>query len=453
MSGLAILALALVPLGASAVAASGGRWTRWLFWGALAFEAGLLARGPEAEVVFIGARWTLEPLGRLALLIGLGVAALGGLVGQSKGDRAATPAESWPVAPVLAALGLAAAALLVRDNLPSSVLLLEAVALAVVLVIARGEERVLGAAVRYAILASLASLAMLVGAALSTASGDGTEIPRTAIGLLVVGLGLLTAVFPFSLWLPGVVEEGEPADAPLVLAFVSTPAVVIVAGALRASTGWAEWLPGGRALLAAAIASAIVAALLTFGQSPARRLACLTSSSLAFGLAGLTMPGDVGLIGGALTVLAVPPACLLASLCLRQMAPAGTRERRPGDGELRGLTVARPMSKLGLAIGVLSLAGAPLLAGFPGRWAVYTAALAVSEWYLLGLLVATLCAMVAAGTMLYPMLWAAGTGHPRPAALTTRAAVAGLCLAIVALGLYPAPVVFAIQSALGYLAQ
>ena len=454
MMAMVLLPLILAPAVGAAATRLPGPAGRWAPLGALAFEAGLLLRGPAGRADLLGASLELEPLGRLALLAGVAMAALAAISAHAR-------PESQPAG--LGALALAAAALLVQGNPPLAALLVESAALALAFAVVGGSGRAARAGARYVVLATLGGLALLVGTLLLGA-GDSARTPGlegVGVGLLAAGLAIVVAAFPVHLWLPGLAEEASPEDGALVLALLSGPAVVVVVRTLRAYQSALAGHVGGSVLVVAGVASAAGAALLALGPGPARRLACLASSALSFALVGLTGYSDVGSVGALFAVLVVPPAYLLGLLCLRAAGAVGPGAEQPGD-VLIGLASRRPLLALGLAVSALSLAGTPPLAGFAGRWAVYVAASAAGDAYLLASLMATALAVLAAGRLVYPTLGSpALTPDPSPAGRVAgprqgnRDAVGGarveivlLILAVVALGLQPAPVVDAIQAGL-----
>jgi len=455
MTATVLLPLILVPAVGAAAASRPGPAGRWVPSGALAFEAGLLLRGPAGRADLLGTSLELEPLGRLALLAGVAMAALAAISAHAR--RGSQPAG-------LGALALAAAALLVQGNPPLAALLVESTALALAFVVVGRSGRAARAGARYVVLATVAGLALLVGTLLLGA-GDSARTPGlegVGVGLLAAGLAIMVAAFPVHLWLPGLAEEASPEDGALALALLSGPAVVVVVRTLRTYQSALAGHTGGSVLVAAGVASAVGAALLALGPGPARRLAYLASSALGLALAGLAGYSDVGSVGALFAVLVVPPAYLLGLLCLRA---AGAVSPEPGGrsrDSLVGLASQHPLLALGLAVSALSLAGAPPLAGFAGRWAVYVAVSAAGDAYLLASLAATALAVLAAGRLVYPTLGspaltpdpspAERAAGPRPgkrgAAGGVRVEIALLVLAVVALGLQPAPVVDAIQAGL-----
>jgi NADH-quinone oxidoreductase subunit N len=280
-------------------------------------------------------------------------------------------------------------------------------------------------------------------------SGD-ASLARPGGGLLVVGLAILAAVFPFHFWLPGLSEDASPEDTALTLALVSGSAAVLVVEVLRSQAEHLADRPEAHLMLAAGLLSAGAAALLALTPGPARQLSYLASSSLAFSLAGLADHSDVGVVGAVFGVLAVPPALLLGLLCLRELSRhVSTGGKGNGEGVVVALARRSLLASFGLAAATLSLVGVPPLAGFASRWAVYAAAAAEGDGYLVAALGVTALGVVVAARMLRPLL---SPGEGDEVARVPASAVpliAALLLALVAFGLYPEPFVGIIQSALG----
>lgn len=486
MTALPLLTLILAPL-LGAVLAFARPSIAWRATAAvLALEAGLLLRGPTGSVSLVGTHLELTPLGRLALLAALATVVLASLsaglragsstaypepdprggprarrpeIGKTRqrGRRLGSPAvedgrAASPAVP--AALGLATAALLARDSLPLAMLLLESAALALAFALVRSRAGAASAAARYVVIVTLAILALLLGVLLLGSTGVlEAGLTRVGAALVVVGLAILLAAFPFHLWLPGLAVEAEPEDGALPLALITGAAVALAVEQLRALPAAPSGQAIGPLVMSAGIASAGIAGVLALAAAPtpARSLAFLASSSLGFALVGLSCESDVGLVGALFTVLLTPPAFLLGLICLREASGrADEMSGRNRSESGRDGLATRPVLAVGLAVSALALAGAPPLAGFPGRWGVYVAMASAGDGYLAGSLVAAMLGVMAAGRLSYRTLSRGTQTRDRrwPREVTVPIV---LILFLVVLGLWPAPVVDALQAALARL--
>lgn len=244
---------------------------------------------------------------------------------------------------------------------------------------------------KYFLLSSFASAFLLYGTALAYAATGNTSLVGVknyllsnhlthAPTLLLVGLGLMTVGFafkvsavPFQTWTPDV-YQGAPAP---VTAFMSvaTKVAALVAFArvfdVALSPVQQDWMP---VVWAISIITMIGGNILAVVQSNAKRL--LAYSSIAYGgylLIGIVVGGVAG-IGALLFYL----ACY-AFLNLGAFGVISILERLDNSGlnaaDMRGLWYRRPWLAGFLAFFLLALAGFPPMAGFAGKYAMFSAAL------------------------------------------------------------------------------
>lgn len=209
------------------------------------------------------------------------------------------------------------------------------------------------------------------------------------MGLLAVGLFFKIGAVPFHGWIPDVYQgaptalTGFMAAATKVAAFGALLRLFYVAfGAAR----W-DWEP---MFWVIAIATMVIGAVLALSQHDVKRL--LAYSSIAH--AGFLL---VGLLGaralGAATGQIQPVQAVLFYLTsyglMTVAAFALVTLVRDASGEAtsfaswRGLGKESPVVAGTFAYLLLAMAGVPLTAGFTGKWAVFTAALAAGSWQLM----------------------------------------------------------------------
>ncbi|MBX6772637.1 MAG: hypothetical protein IRY83_12980 [Chloroflexi bacterium] len=285
---------------------------------------------------------------------------------------------------------------------------------------------------QYVVWMTLAGTALVLAAALDRryAEQPGPGLLGPAVAFFIIGVGIVLAAAPFSLWLPSLCEEA-PAGAALSVGLLGAAAVVLLTG----SPGFTDLLASEsntRAVLAVGGALAgLAAAFLALGERrPGRAAALLLGAGSDIALASLASspPGARGAVLALLLIQSLAGALALAVL---DAAGAG-----PG---LQGLLWRRPALGLALAVGLLGLAGMPLTASFPFRLAVARASLAYGPGLTLALAGTSLLGGLAALRILAE---AAGrTDAPRETfrLLDGLAVLTGVLL--IAAGLIPWPLV------------
>ncbi|NLT05254.1 MAG: hypothetical protein GXY03_02980 [Solirubrobacterales bacterium] len=311
-------------------------------------------------------------------------------------------------------------------------------------------------------LLALAEVGALGGAPLDGAAGFAVALAA------LVGFGAKAGLVPLHAWLP----RAHPI-APAHLSALMSGAMVAVAlyGLIRVLFQWTEPAPVAVAALAlAGLASALGGAL---QAAVARELKTLLAFStienvgvaavaLAAALA-LRAAGDDGaaalaLAAALLALLGHALAKGLLFLCSGAIAAsAGTLAL---DG-LGGLARRLPWTGGAFAVGALTLAAVPPLAGFVAEWATLQALLRAagsgSPWLGLAVSAAVVTLAATAGLALLAFVKAIGLtllGEPRSAGAATareapaaiRAAVGGLAVAAVALALASGPLIGALAS-------
>lgn len=256
--------------------------------------------------------------------------------------------------------------------------------------------------------------------------------------LLLAGLAVRANLAPFHVASLPAELGASPLGAGLLLGVVAmaaaTVAIKLAAALVPVSAVYGLFL---EVLAALAMVGGGVAAIAA--RAPRAKLAYLAASQVGWIAAGLVTHYRAG-IGGSLFLLG---AFAVAATC----GPAVLGRAEGGEMAVHGLGVLRPARAAGLALAMLSLAGAPPLAGFFGEFAV-AAGLAQSghfELLALGLLgwVLGLVSVVSTLRVLYiqsPVEDRRGTTIlPALTVLSTTGAVA-LCGVIVAYGVFANPI-------------
>jgi NADH-quinone oxidoreductase subunit N len=390
---------------------------------------------------------------------------------------------------VLLLLATTGAALLAASNhFVSFFLALEilSVALYGMLAFTRARPRSIEAGLKYLILAATSAAFLLFGMALVYLRAGSMAFPALAgriiqnaqgdllllagLGMIIVGFGFKLAVVPFHMWTADV-YEGAPAPATAFIATVSKGAVFAIllryfahfSGPVR-SAGFSPFPHTIFLIFAAiAVASMFTGNLLALRQSNVKRI--LAYSSIAH--LGYLMVAF--LAGGPLAPLAV--TYYLAAYFITTLGAFGivailSRAERDADDveDYQGLAWRRPWLAAVFMAMLFSLAGIPLTAGFVGKFCVLAAGVGSSLWFLAFILVVN----SAIGLYYYLRVIVAMIARPDaatiaslpPSAIASSRRLGRLCagatlaillLSLVWLGVYPAPLIEIIQSAVACL--
>ncbi|GAC1472854.1 MAG: NADH-quinone oxidoreductase subunit N [Candidatus Dormibacteraceae bacterium] len=372
-----------------------------------------------ATIAFAVVDWTAEDSLSIGLAMPL-LATLGVMVAASAGDLVAL----WAGLELAATAGVVLVALR-RPDLGLRLLLTGAVASGLLLT---------GLAFVYA------SSGTIELAAMRQVFYGGTVTVALAIPvfLLLTGLAIRASVAPFHLAGIPATLGASPLGAGLVLGLVAAAAAVVAIKLVTALTpipaAYSSYL---QVIAAVAMVGGGAAALAV--RAPRTRIAYLALSQIGWVAAGLVTNYRAG-VAGSLFLLG-------AFVVAATSGPAVMGRAEGGAMSWAGMGVLRPGRAAGVALAVLSLAGAPPLAGFFGEFAV-AAALAQSGHFALlalGFLGAVLSLAAAAATLrliyVQSPLEEARRGSALPALtrLSSVGAVA-LCVVIAAYGLFSNPI-------------
>jgi NADH-quinone oxidoreductase subunit N len=207
--------------------------------------------------------------------------------------------------------------------------------------------------------------------------------PLLAVGIVMtlIGFGFKIAAAPFHLWAPDA-YQGAPvpsaafiASASKVASFVVLGKIVLVGFApLRGDAGWHAMVAGWSPVLAALAAlSILVGNLVALAQSNVRRLLAYSAVAHAgYTLIGL-VAGDRDGFAAALFYATIYAITLVGAFGV----VAIVRRETGGDdfSNFRGLVSRSPLIAGCMCVFMLSLAGIPPLAGFFGKFYLFSAAL------------------------------------------------------------------------------
>ncbi len=316
------------------------------------------------SMTVLGRAFVIEPADRLGLAFIFFEAALLFL------SAALAEPGRFYVAAGLAALGLLAAALFVQPFLFAA-LFLELAAVLAVFMLGDESRPVTRGALRFLVFMTLGMPFILVTGWLldaSAATPQATPCILTATILLGIGFGILLAVAPFHSWLPVVAEHAPPLAAAFVFSVMCYSSVFLLLKFLD-TYDWLGRNPSVYSVLTLTGGGMVlIGAVFVFGQRNFGR-------SL-----GYAMMIDIGAtllavgLGAAAGVEAALAALVMRGLALLLWGMGLSQLRRAAGGDdfgaLRGLARRYPLAAASVVLGMLSLVGFPVTAGFPGRWAL-----------------------------------------------------------------------------------
>jgi multicomponent Na+:H+ antiporter subunit A len=334
--------------------------------------------------------------------------------------------KAWrSLSPFMLLSGIAAvSATVMTQPLPRLLLLEASTLLALAMVFRVGARR---AGWIYSAVVALSALSLVAGQiALLQGNAD------WARALLLTGFLLKLAIVPLLVWLPAVAEAVPSLTMGLIIAVVDMAAFGELY--LTASTHPELLAPRGL-LLAAAIASSLLAATLMLTESnPKRLLALSTVEDMGFLLLGVVSGTELGLRGAlfAGTVHALAKALLFIALS----APEADGALSPNS---RGLATRYPFSAAAFLAGMLAMLGVPPMLGFAGRWRLYQTASSMSPWLLAAFVLSSMFALIAYVRCLTTNWWGPREEEGSTTAETPlfRLALLVLIVLLLAGGLWP----------------
>jgi NADH-quinone oxidoreductase subunit N len=328
----------------------------------------------------------------------------------------------------------------------------------------RGDPRSSEASLKYFMLGAFSTGFLLYGIALTygatgsirldrireAASGPLAHSPLLllGLGLMLIGFAFKVAAVPFHMWTPDV-YEGAPTP---ITAFMAVGVkLAAFAGFLRIFVAHlgpvsAQWTPVLWVIAALTMTTGNVIALVQTNIK--RMLAYSAIAHAGYLLVGMTAANAVS--GGAMLYYLLGYA--FTNLGAFAVVVALGRRGAPHEeiSDYRGLATRQPALAAAMALFMLSLTGVPPLAGFVGKFYLFSAALsqglvglviiavlnsAASAYYYISVIVAMY--MEEGGAEIVPM-------RKRPALIATVAiALAG----VLAVGIYPQPYIAAASNA------
>jgi len=228
--------------------------------------------------------------------------------------------------------------------------------------------------------------ATLAGVADALGAGPPSALAVTGLVMVVVGLGFKLAAAPFHYWAPDVYQGAPATSAALVVAASKVVGMVVLVRFLMLGfhavsaagsaawggmvAGWSPWL----AVLAAV--SMVLGNVLALAQTSVRRLLAYSAvANTGYLLVAMSANG-ASAAGAALFYVIVYGLATLGALAVT----AAVERDRGNDSPVAfaGLIHRSPWQAVALLVFLTSLAGIPPLAGFVGKFVLFSAAMAES---------------------------------------------------------------------------
>ncbi|WP_172397914.1 NADH-quinone oxidoreductase subunit N [Gilliamella apicola] len=267
------------------------------------------------------------------------------------------------------------------------------------------QTHALEAAVKYMILSAVASAFLLMGIAfyyattgeltfsglsyqLSTMSYP-SNLLLMGVCLILVGVGFKLSLVPFQLWLPDV-YQGAPTVVALLLSTVGKVALFCAIARLFLLAPIVNNETIRMILVIMAFLSILWGNLVALMQTSLKRL--LAYSSIAhFGYLLIALISVQYQVLALETIGVYLIGYILANVCILGVISLESHSNELQDHEnevdLSGLFWRRPILALTMGMGLLSLAGVPLTAGFVGRFLLVLLGVTAELWWLIAAVV------------------------------------------------------------------
>ena len=280
---------------------------------------------------------------------------------------------------------------------------------------------------------------------ISEIARNATALVRTApsvvvlaTAFLIIGFGTKAGLVPFHPWLPDAhAEAPSPVSVLLSGIMIKVAAYALARTAVPFFTAW----PALQVMLVAmATLTMLVGIALVAAQVDLKRLLAYSSvSQIGYVILGFGLGSYLGVFAALYHVLAHAAAKSLLFM------GAGAVEQSTGTrrlDELRGLRVSMPITSACFLVGVLTLSGVPLLAGFVSKFSLFLATVQLGGFWWAGVIaiLTGVLTLVVMTRVVVQVFWRA-EGEPARARSEVSAAMVGsmvvLALLCVLLGTGP----------------
>lgn len=314
----------------------------------------------EASLTFLGRRLVIDGANQFSVAyIYLASAFLFG------GSGVARPARFFFSAGIFAVLAMALA--LMVDPFLYAAIFLEVAAFATIFVLVDPQRPAIQSALRILLFYTLGMMAILMAGWLLDTSGVTTGAPELVSRVsryLLIGFGVLLMVPPFHLWLPSAADSSDKYSLIFSIVLLYSAGLFIL---LRFMNEF-EWLRSsaitGQAIQGAGLVMVLIGGLWALAQRDIAR-AFVFILMVDFGATMLVL--SLGQSDSYSLALVISGARIISAGVWGLGASIIDRVVERG-ASYSGIAYSNTLPMAAVLVGMLSLAGFPLTAGFPGRW-------------------------------------------------------------------------------------
>ncbi|MEJ2549189.1 MAG: proton-conducting transporter membrane subunit [Anaerolineales bacterium] len=273
-------------------------------------------------------------------------------------------------------IGVVAASFMIQPFLFAAIFL-EITAMGAVLILSSRESSSQSGSVRLLVLYTIGMVSILIAGWILESQGVTPATPELAIRatiLLALGFCVLMAVPPFHIWLPGVAEQSNPYALAFVTILLQSAGVFFLLRFLDSFVWLRENLGLFQGIRVAAIVMICLGSIWALAQHSLRKImayALVSDFGVTLLAIGTNTPAGFQLAIDMVVVRAISLTMLGIGLATIENYKPELKE----DFKYKGAAYYSPISVVAVITGLLSVAGFPLSAGFPGRWALIEALL------------------------------------------------------------------------------
>jgi formate hydrogenlyase subunit 3/multisubunit Na+/H+ antiporter MnhD subunit len=221
---------------------------------------------------------------------------------------------------------------------------------------------------------SVGSIEMSALAGARIASPD---LASVGVGLIVIALALKAGIAPLHVWIGAAYGRAGPLAA-LALGVIGGAGALCVLSRVAVAAVSAPAIGAGiaTALAALGVVSVAIGSIQAVGARNVRRLAAYAGAAQAGCiLVSLALGSPAGIAAALVQIFA------FAAAALALLGGAGALTGSPSLAALDGFARRAPLASAAIMFGALSLMGAPLTAGFLGRWRLIEAGVGGGWWW------------------------------------------------------------------------
>jgi len=329
------------------------------------------------------------------------------------------------------------------------------------------------AGIKYLIMSSLGTMIMLFGIYFILQGSDTTDISeismninnfsRIGAGCFLAGFSIKAGIVPLHTWVPEV-YSGAPSAISALLAGVISKSMLFVMAIVSIKLGL-EPSELGLYLVSFSFLNMFIGSVRALNQNNIRRF--LSFSSIAqtgylmfiMGI-GFYLQIERAIAAGLFLFLVIAVTKCLAFLS------AGIYEYHFDTGyidDLHGVYTIMPMMAYFFSLALAGLAGIPLLAGFTGKWLVFSAAISTGEPFaILGVVIFLISTIIGLGgylPMIVKQFRSSGNGFEFPGfqrelpkiSIWMSIPVGILSILVIVIGLFPSPLLNIINSVINWI--